>query len=213
MWIAGLDPGGKGRFAWCLATGGDSAPIRLFDSGLVSNAVEAVSAITNTLPAGATLQAVGIDSPLFWSSSERHVDRRVRDQIRRLGSPTPGGTVQHPNSLRGACLVQGVMAAILLREAIPDVSLTEAHPKALLWLLGLANSKTPANRIGGIDLYDHVQSDNNMSEHERDAALAAIGAWAMHIKHPQWENLILPGDIEFAPAGVVEYWMPSPQEV
>jgi len=40
----------------------------------------------------------------------------VRAAMRRIGAVNLGGTVQHVNSLRGACLAQGMMAAHILRE-------------------------------------------------------------------------------------------------
>ena len=50
-------------------------------------------------------------------------------------------------------------------------------------------------------------------EHERDATLSAIGAWAMYKKLPGWQNLY---DQEHCPVQPfdtpVAYWMPIPKE-
>src|SRR5262249_14114045 len=42
------------------------------------------------------------------------------------------------NSLRGAVLVQGLCPAMLLRERVHGLPITETHPKDLLRLLGIA---------------------------------------------------------------------------
>lgn len=44
------------------------------------------------------------------------------------------------NSLRGACLVQGMMFVERIRQLYPGVAVTESHPKAVLKFLKLANN-------------------------------------------------------------------------
>ena len=51
----------------------------------------------------------------------------------------PSGTVQQLNSLRGAALVQGLVAAMLLSQRVHGLPITETHPKAVLWLLRIAS--------------------------------------------------------------------------
>ena len=103
-----------------------------------------------------------------------------------------GGTVLHVNSLRGACLVQGMTAALLLRRRAPELPISEAHPKALLWLLGLATKgRRPRavsfDRLAPLLLRpERRQSD---CEHERDAALGTLSAWAMVHRPSDWEDL------------------------
>lgn len=210
MWLAGLDPGGKDRFGWCLAEGGEDWPVFVRRTGVASNATEAVNSIVDALPRGAELVAAGIDSPLYWNSSSRAVDVHVRDRIHELGARSSGGTVQHVNSLRGACLVQGILVANLLRQRFSDIRLTEAHPKALLWLLGIANREVPVESISLQEMGSYISTVAlDISEHERDAALAAVGAFAMHGGFPAWRDIAEKVDIEFAPAGSIEYWMPQ----
>jgi predicted nuclease with RNAse H fold len=110
VWI-GADPGGSEVTTAC-----------------VSCADQAVAMIS-ARPAG-----VGVDAPLWWSSgrsAEREADRWIR---RTYG--IPAGTVQTPNSLRGAALVQGAMFVQRLRENFPGVPVTETHPKAAAIALG-----------------------------------------------------------------------------
>ena len=71
------------------------------------------------------IAAAGIDSPLFWvASGDRQADKRVRKGMKLFNAPNVGGTVQRVNSLRGACVVQGIMAAHLLLKETPAIRLT-----------------------------------------------------------------------------------------
>lgn len=108
------------------------------------------------------------------------------------GAPYAAGVVQDVNSLRGACLVQGVMAALKLRELYPALPITEAHPKALRWLL-------PA-----------VAEFSATSEHERDALLAAIAAWATAHKRSDWHDLLLTEGSSYSPISQpLHYFVPT----
>jgi predicted nuclease with RNAse H fold len=122
VWI-GADPGGSDAFG--VAIIGEVGEVT---TACVSCADQAVAMIS-ARPAG-----VGVDAPLWWSSgrsAEREADRWIR---RTYG--IPAGTVQTPNSLRGAALVQGAMFVQRLRENFPGVPVTETHPKAAAIALG-----------------------------------------------------------------------------
>jgi hypothetical protein len=117
----------------------------------------------------------------------------VREAIRKAGARNAGGTVQDVNSLRGACVVQGILAAIELRDRHPDLLITEAHPKALRWLLRDAQALT------------------HDSEHQRDAHLAAITAWALVHSEPGWRDLYQGEPSFYSPiAQPLVYFMPVP---
>jgi predicted nuclease with RNAse H fold len=123
----GADPGGALAFGVALLR-----PDGSFDTAVVSCADEAIAWLAKT---GASIEAAGIDAPLWWSSGRtgfRKSDQRIRNGYDGLGS-----TVLSLNSLWGAALVQGVMMAVLLRERFGDVSITECHPKALLKAWGI----------------------------------------------------------------------------
>lgn len=212
VWLAGFDPGGEDHFGWCVAEVQPEAALVVRKAGVVSGAPLAVAEALQAIPAGSELVAAGIDSPLYWSATgDRHADAVIRDRIRRLGCVTAGGTVQHVNSLRGACLVQGVLVAHLLRIKAPRVSITESHPKALLWLMGIASPQRGTSAITLDDLGDHFRCETTgRSEHERDAALAVLTAWAMVQRRHDWHNLLLKEDKDnvFHPVSNVAYWMP-----
>jgi Protein of unknown function (DUF429) len=176
-YFIGFDPGGNGRFGWAVAASENGAIPHVIDAGLGCHAQECVERAVAAVPAQGAIAGAGIDSPIYWTPSGiRVADRRVREAVRVAGAPAPGGTVQHPNALRGACVVQGPTAAMLLRRTLPTIPITEAHPKAMLWCM----SPTPmiGDRAGGIG-----------SEHERDAALGALTAWAMFTHAAGWSDL------------------------
>jgi len=204
----GLDPGGKGAFGWCVAEG-TALPLRTIASGVADYAQQAVSA---SLQAAVSreLCCAGVDAPLTWrTAGDRDVDRYLRQRVLRLGGS--GGTVGSVNSLRGACLIQGMMAATLLRERKPNLPISESHPKAMLRLLGIANAANPVNAITSHDLEQFLMGKvTDASQHERDAALTALSAWAMFVQHQSWQDLYLkeaPNPLSplSAPFG---YWMP-----
>jgi predicted nuclease with RNAse H fold len=209
MRFIGFDPGGDKKFGWSVIEGA-TRPFAVVQLGRVSDAAAAVDAVVRAVGAGSRIDGVGIDSPLFWTpSGKRRVDRIVREAIKSAGAPNAGGTVQQVNSLRGACLTQGVVAACLLRRAFPGVRITEAHPKALLWLLSTAS---PARRTLDVrmkDLGEFISCpETDFSEHERDAALGAIAAWAMVSGAVGWRNLAGEDADAIVPFPPVEYWMP-----
>jgi hypothetical protein len=210
MWIVGFDPGGKGQFGWCVLQGSKKLPIAVRSAGVEDHAEAAVERALCGIPGGLKVEGAAIDAPLFWTpTGDRKADQLVRKQIRRLGALAAAGTVQHVNSLRGACLVQGVMTAHLLRRAESTVRVSESHPKALLWLLDAATPERQAATVTMDHISHFIQCETEgMSEHERDAAVGALSAWAMVSRPMGWKNLF-PEEVDaFAPASPAEYWMP-----
>jgi hypothetical protein len=206
----GFDPGGDGKFGWAVCASEGSA-LRIINTGRARHAKEAVTQTLSALPSGGTVVGAGIDAPLFWAEDGgRHVDELVRSAIQQLGALAPGGTVQHFNSLRGACLVQGVLTAKFLHDQLPQIAITESHPKALLFLLGVAcEKKQPASVTVG-DLPNYIVCNSNqVGEHERDAVLTAITALAQEKRPQSWINLF---ELEEKPVIPFEYqvayWMP-----
>jgi hypothetical protein len=114
--------------------------------------------------------------------------------------------------MRGACLIQGMMTAMILRKQTPKMPITESHPKALLWLLNIATVGNPTSAIALANLNQLVVGDvSGASDHERDAALGAFTAFSMTTALPGWQdlyrkepNVISPLD---PPPG---YWLPVP---
>lgn len=196
MVLLGFDPGGINNFGWATLHVSEAGEIRLA-TGVASNAPEAV----RNAAQGATSApaAVGIDAPLFWvQEGDRRVESYLRDRVRAAGGHN--GSVNSVNSLRGACLVQGILSARIAATLWPTTIITEAHPKVLLLLHAEAQHFVT----------DHFPSGHN--EHERDAAIAAFAAWAAVTTRQSWRNLVLElGEVDpFFPGGrEASYWFPQ----
>src|SRR6266446_4384905 len=113
IWF-GADPGGKNNFG---------VAVLLDDGTYKTECVSFVEQAIDWIREHDHIDGVGIDAPLWWSSGPSG-DRKADNELRKYGP------VQAPNSLRGAVLVQGVMLATRLRQLYPQISITEAHPKA-----------------------------------------------------------------------------------
>lgn len=210
MVILGFDPGGVNNFGWCVTQAKNDAQLRLRDSGVENYAEGAIEAALAKAEGFGEIGAAGIDSPLFWvPKGDRQADKTVRSAMKQLGAVYVGGTVQQVNSLRGACLTQGIMSAYLLRRKLPAIRITESHPKALLWLLRIANVECRVDNVTMSHLGDFIESDSpHLSDHKRDAALGAVAAWAMINSRNGWRDLYQDEKNPFAPVSPVEYWMP-----
>ena len=193
-YLVGLDPGGENAFGWAVLECNAGA-YRLAATGTETGVPAVFWAIQQVLPQAPV--AAGIDAPLFWvPAGDRRADQTVRRMVCSAGGSS--GTVSHVNSLRGACLVQGVLAAIQAHKLWPNAQLTESHPKALL--LVSAAARAFAARLGSF----------GTNEHKRDAALAAYSANALVANTKRWRDLVKLEDSPFFPAGVpVAYWFPE----
>lgn len=194
MVLLGFDPGGIKRFGWAMLHIGEADALVSLKTGVTSTAPDAVHEAvqsTTSAPAG-----VGIDAPLFWvQKGDRRADSHIRKRVVAAGGQS--GAVSSVNSLRGACLVQGILTARLVAASWPTAIITEAHPKALLRL------DAEAKRF--VDVY----LPPNHEEHARDAALAVFAAWAAVVTRRGWRNLVLSEADPFFPGGKeVSYWFP-----
>lgn len=189
----GIDPGGKAAFGWCvMEVGGAQSEIKNLKTGTESQVGEVIKAVARQSP-GAPIGA-GVDAPLFWSrNGERQSDQRIRKAVAKAGGRA--ATVGHVNSLRGACLVQGILATVALTERWPEILITESHPKALLAVWA--------------DARQFVRQHAFHNDHERDAALGAYAALAGWRKLPGWKNWFDVEDNPFVPScSRVAYWFP-----
>lgn len=195
MVLLGFDPGGINSFGWAMLHLDEAGKFVRLITGVASNAPDAVRSAGQSaasVPAG-----VGIDAPLFWvEEGDRRADSHIRNRVVAAGGHA--GTVSSVNSLRGACLVQGILTARLVAALWPSAVVTEAHPKALLCLYA------EAERF----VTEHLPPI--CEEHERDATLAAVAAWAAVTARSSWCNLVLAEVAPFFPGGrEVSYWFPQ----
>ena len=206
----GFDPGGKRKFGWAVCSS-SSDIFKVLESGIADHAEDAVNQALSKVQDNTKVLGAGIDAPLFWvENGSRKADDSVREAIQRLGSPTPSGTVQQVNSLKGACLVQGVLTANLLNQKIKNITITESHPKALLYMLGIANAKTGPNDVHIGDMIKFIKFEKrDVTEHERDAALGAYSSWQACQNNINWNNLYEEEPNPITPFNyTVSYWLP-----
>jgi predicted nuclease with RNAse H fold len=208
----GFDPGGSGAFGWSVLSG-EALPLRLVGHGIADHAQGVFEAAMSC--AGPKINAVGIDAPLFWNpAGDREADRVVRRAIRERGCSSASGTVNAVNALRGACVIQGVLIAMLCQRRYgTEMRITEAHPKALLWLTGKASSECRTLDISLSDLSEYILGSRveGANDHQRDAALGAVAAYYMLSRPMGWRDLY---PLERNPITPLNpppgYWMPLP---
>jgi len=198
--ILGFDPGGQERFGWAVLNC-RQPPFALLGSGVASTARGAVRAACR-VAGPANIRAAAVDSPLFWSVlSGRAADQLLRDKLAPFRA---GSTVLEVNSLMGACLVQGVLAAVELRAILPSLPISESHPKALLHLLGV----DPRREVTAAQLSPWISGVLD-GEHERDAAVGVLSAWAMLARPTGWCDLSRVEADTYRPVpDPLGYWMP-----
>ncbi|MDX2470604.1 MAG: DUF429 domain-containing protein [SAR324 cluster bacterium] len=175
--ILGLDPGGKGNFGWVLLAFSKNPPLNLLASGVGDHAESAVdNALKEADRLGGEIVIAGIDAPLCWvAGAEREADRRLRKERNKVG----GHGVMHVNSLSGACLAQGMMAAKMIEDKA--ISIVEAHPGSIEDIISYKNE---------LETYlSKVILALPKRDHERDAALSALAAWVWYTKQPNWVDL------------------------
>ena len=211
----GFDPGGKGRcrrkdchgdcgkgnFGWSVCTSCNQDAgclcLKVVKSGVSCSAKGVLDEVTRylskCLPEG-NVRAAGIDAPLFYNymGEDRTVDKIIRNRLGNTHS-----TVMPVNSLKGACLIQGVLLACQIHQVF-KCSITEAHPGASIRIDTCMPGKIkrlPSN------------------EHQRDSAFAAYAARAMYMKEEGWRNLFEEEASPIRPLDIpVSYWMPIPEQ-
>lgn len=189
VWI-GADPGGQDHFgiAELFADGATR-------TGRVSSAREAAEWIQDT-PQGA-----GIDAPM-WLSSARRGDRKADRWLACKYGNTSPGKILAINSLYGAVLAQGAMFAVELRDRFPELPITEAHPGLFLRAWG--------RPFDELKQHFGIQADLGISDHERDAVIAALAAregfterWPRDLAHNRLPEEQDPATYWLAP---MRYW-------
>ena len=113
---------------------------------------------------------VGVDTPLWWSSGVsglRHADQWLICQYRDARK-----TVMPINSIRGAVLIQGFLFAVELRQQFPNLPVTEAHPKLVLY----ARNQSFDALAQEFGLTVDSQIVDEETDDRRDAILAALAA-------------------------------------
>jgi predicted nuclease with RNAse H fold len=199
-YIVGFDPGGINAFGWAVLSGARDQ-LTFIASGTCSSAKDAIEDVSAKCPLPPV--AVGIDAPLVWAKSgDRKCDETVRGLVLNAalatGTRASSGTVSHVNSIRGACLVQGVLVATFAAERWPRTQITETHPKALRWI------------YPGLRIQHGCPSDIESRDHEWDAVIAAYSAFQFVQRTEGWSDLYESELEKFLPSNYsATYWFPN----
>ena len=205
--ILGFDPGGAGHFGWSICEtvmANYDHPQKTESAwqttlGVRWTRCKEPCRITHTsLPRELMPRCSGA------RRGDRTVDVVLRKALRETKFPRPklGGTIQTANSLRGACVVQGLLLAKYLSETSWGLTITESHPRALSHLLHHMGQQDMIKRLTA-GLADYTQYATRclcgceeakkpparLADHKRDATLSAISAWAaIYPTLPKWEE-------------------------
>lgn len=225
----GFDPGGKGKkgdngnFGWAIlhwTKFGKATHQSNEDHGVCTDARNAFEAVQKRLQSEKPV-AVGIDAPLFWT--ENPLARNADDIVKMAGG---GGSVLSINSLCGACLVQGVLVAHLIRKTWRQMEVTETHPVAM-WkcLIADHNNKSELEDLLGGDYFERMikrvkdpRNEESRRSDPRDHMIDAILSAYAAKKGPGWHDLACDeaeesGDNWFYPwtsSDHLHYWFPIP---
>jgi hypothetical protein len=110
MIVLGFDPGVIKSFGWAVLQIDAAGAVIDLKTGVTSTAPDAIQEAAQS--AASAPMGIGIDAPLFWvQQGDRRADAHIRKQVVAAGGQS--GTVSAVNSLRGACLAQGILVARL----------------------------------------------------------------------------------------------------
>lgn len=126
--VAGYDPGGNGNHGIALLEF-DASRITHVWTNTLDTAEEVIQCVV-TVP---RLEAIGVDTLTCWStgpSGWRPADRWLRAQERYRDVRK---SIVNPNYLQGAMGLNGAATIVAIREVLPDILVTETHPKILHW--------------------------------------------------------------------------------
>lgn len=156
-------------------------------------------------------RGAGIDTLLTWSPGPS--GWRPMDHLLRQRYPAARSSVMASNSIYGSMCVQGMAAAMLLRQVWPELRLNETHPKVLYYTLsGQLHDFGPGmvdwlmHQIGPGDLATPITN-----EHEWDALISAWATWQGCIGNWASDLMMAGGQAQrlLTPAGPVTYYWPE----
>jgi predicted nuclease with RNAse H fold len=164
--IVGFDPGGKRSFGWCIAKFDKKVPLDILKTGCCDHAQQAIGMVKEYCEEKKYhVLAAGVDAPLTWPKER---NRKIDEFLKNHVDGEFKSSIMHVNSLQGACLIQGIKIAKLLNEQFEGIQISESHPAVIRALLSIAKDK--------------------QKEHEKDAALCCLSAWAMKVQDSLWRN-------------------------
>ena len=125
--VVGYDPGGNGKHGLAWATVEDGHVV----SVATHTHTSAEDVVRSILGSERPLVGLGVDTLTCWSTSAggwRPADRWLRGFYRHVRN-----AIVAPNALFGAMSVNGMAVLMAVRQAFPDIFVTETHPKILYY--------------------------------------------------------------------------------
>ena len=124
--VIGYDPGGNGKHGVARATlrDGDILSVTTTTCNVVEDVVASI--VNNETPLG-----LGVDTLTCWATG--HNGWRPADRWLRQRYDCVQNSVVAPNSLYGAMSLSGMALLVTVRQAFPDLFVTETHPKVLYY--------------------------------------------------------------------------------
>lgn len=172
--VIGYDPGGNDAHGVARATIRDGRVHELATE--THSVVEDVIALV--LDEGdAPLLGLGVDTLTCWATGQS--GRRPADRWLQRRYPTVQHSIVAPNSLYGSMAVSGMALLIAVRRTLPNLFVTETHPKVLYYALqrerhDYDRCKKVMNECLSRWFRVDVATD---SEHEWDAAISALAVF------------------------------------
>lgn len=168
--LIGYDPGGNNKHGVARATVRDGAIVKVTTETLSDVEDVIASVLGDRTPVG-----LGVDTLTCWATGPggwRPADRWLRRHYRDVQN-----SVAAPNSLYGAMSLSGMALLVAVRQAFPDIFVTETHPKVLYYArfkerydYNGPNTSVMNKRLSQLLAVDFAPQD----EHEWDAAMSIL---------------------------------------
>ena len=179
--IVGYDPGGDRKHGLALLTvnGGKVVEIQTKTHATVQCVLNELSKIDPL--------AIGLDTLTCWSSGR--AGWRPADRALQMRYPEVSDSVMAPNALRGAMCINGMIVMHQLhqlRKGLPDLLVTETHPKVLYHALRppcLHEYGTPNGDMDAWLSKKLTVALKTKNDHEWDAAISAYAAFMAYYEH------------------------------
>lgn len=194
--VLGYDPGGNSAHGVAALYLLDGIPERV-EVQTLSNASKVIAFFEERK---ADTVCIGIDTLTCWSTGPS--GWRPADRFLRRTYPKIQNSVASANSLRGSMAINGAAVLLHCKEHLPELLVTEAHPKVLYWHLTgrpyrYGHEKSQMDSFLSEFLKLKVETE---SEHEWDALICAAaafkgraGEWTLdlHSEKPQPDELLI----------------------
>lgn len=168
--MVGYDPGGNGKHGLAQAT--------LLNGDIVGITTETLRTVEDVVASVLDIEAplgLGVDTLTCWGTGRS--GWRPADHWLRRRYPEVASSIVASNALYGAMSVNGMALLVVMREAFPDIFVTETHPKVLYYALcgrhydfngpNRSVMNTCLSRLLNVDVAPQ-------NEHEWDAAISIL---------------------------------------